>query len=426
MSSVSRIEKMVCEAGEASSLAIAAERLARPLEIRAGKAAERSAALVVPAVVALALRCFRGPIHVVIDAVCDRTAASRSSSVRSLVEREAATYGAVGRVHFTPAVPTMDLMTIGVGDASASVNVNAAGWLCLVNATAPSLAAAAPAAALAAAVGVAKLFAAHVLGRRSELDEAVRFDLWSLIGAREPSAAPDAPEQIGTRRIHLLGAGAIGNAFGWILRAAGWRGLLHVFDHDRYDSPNEETSVLIGPNDLRLRPHKAPFLAGRINGEGIVATGTVARIDAQSVELTATCDVFVCAVDNVETRRMLNGANADVILNAAVGDGRDTAGVVLCTRHGREDWALSDAYRHDAVTSGPARVPTEFAKDDCSRVAYEGVSLAAPFAAMAAGALLTARVAHHAAGHRPATSELELDLFRLVGQYGSRHWRRAA
>jgi hypothetical protein len=64
------------------------------------------------------------------------------------------------------------------------------------------------------------------------------------------------------------------------------------------------------------------------------------------------------------------------------------------------------------------------ADDECSRVASEGVALAAPFAAMAAGALLAARAAHYAAGHRPSDNEFELDVLRLVSKLASRSRRR--
>jgi len=62
-------------------------------------------------------------------------------------------------------------------------------------------------------------------------------------------------------------------------------------------------------------------------------------------------------------------------------------------------------------------LPPPLEVDSCSRVAYDGVALAAPFMGLASAALLVAAVAQHALGRPPPSSYLQFDLLELQRQY---------
>jgi hypothetical protein len=123
-------------------------------------------------------------------------------------------------------------------------------------------------------------------------------------------------------------------------------------------------------------------------------------------------DVFVCAVDNSPTRRILDRVNTRVLINAGLGATKHDAGWVLWSQHGIKHPPLSSIYTENAAdpVSQSDHVPDEFA-DECSRRPYNGVSLALPFVALAAGSLLAATVYQHAVGTPIDPGLLQMDLF---------------
>jgi hypothetical protein len=216
----------------------------------------------------------------------------------------------------------------------------------------------------------------------------------------------------------LLGAGAIGSAFGWLVSLDGSRARVAVVDHDAYEQPNEETSLTVGKADVLARHRKAAHLAARLRDAGIDADPHDDRVDEHSPLLRWPWDVFVCAVDNVPTRRALDAVNARILVNAGVGGDADAAATVLWTRHGESDPRLSQIYSADHRDAHkPARIPKEVRQDECSRTLYEGVSMAAPFVALAAASLLIASCAHAALGMSVTPNEVEFDMFKKISKF---------
>jgi hypothetical protein len=229
------------------------------------------------------------------------------------------------------------------------------------------------------------------------------------------SGLADLPAELDVGRLALLGAGAIGNGVAFVLDASGWTADLTVIDGQAYEEPNHETSVLISPSEACLERRKAKVLADLVRRPGLAARGEDKIVTATSRFLAEPFDTFLCAVDNPETRRMLDGVRARSLLNAGVGAARSDAGHVVWSRHEPGDPPLSSRYGAGALsvaTPRPAaRAPRDL--DQCSRVAYDDVSLAAPFMGLAAGALLVAGCVPQARHRTGAVRHLTFDLLKL-------------
>jgi|HubBroStandDraft_2_1064218.scaffolds.fasta_scaffold485515_1 hypothetical protein len=118
---------------------------------------------------------------------------------------------------------------------------------------------------------------------------------------------------------------------------------------------------------------------------------------------------LVVGVDNAELRQVLDQVRMP-IHNAGVGGSREDAGHVLWSRHdnGARDYVLSSLYRSVDATAAPSSesAPADIT-DECSRVSYANVSLAAPFLGLSAGALLAAGLARRTEEN---TNYLKIDL----------------
>jgi hypothetical protein len=221
--------------------------------------------------------------------------------------------------------------------------------------------------------------------------------------------------------VGLLGAGALGTAVAYVLLKSRAKAELMVIDPQSYDDPNLETCILAEHAAVSLPMKKADFLAEALAGEGITARAERRRIEAGDGLLKEKWDAFICGVDNPETRRILDETNTGMLLNAGLGDTKEDAGFVLWTRHGSGDALLSETYAPlannggDNGKEGPA-IPREF-RDVCTRMAYQGVSLSIPFAALAAGSLLVAGLYHVARGEAPADNYFQMDLFGKQSRY---------
>ena len=294
-------------------------------------------------------------------------------------------------------------------------SASAVGWQARVNQVASATDATAPAAVFAVCCAVAKTFAAGVLGRPNALHEAWAFDLGDLSGL------DSVPGQLDLGRVALLGAGAIGNGAAYVLDASGWDCDLTIIDHDIYEEPNEETSVLVSPTQACRGGEKANILAALTRRPGLAARGVVERVGTSSALLATAFDTFICAVDNPDTRRMLDGVRADLLLNAGVGGSRTDAGVLVWSRHRPGDPPLSARYGGGAAPQGASKAighPPRDLLDECSRIAYEDATLAAPFMGLAAGALLVAACA--SVGREAGPHDLRhltFDLLNLQGAY---------
>lgn len=70
----------------------------------------------------------------------------------------------------------------------------------------------------------------------------------------------------------------------------------------------------------------------------------------------------------------------------------------------------------EIVNTASLTPPAEIT-DPCSYLAYQDASLAAPFMALAAGALLGASLVHRATGYYPAVNYLKFDLLRIQSSF---------
>lgn len=352
---------------------------------------------------ALVLRCFKGKIRV--------HSSYSNTLLRALLEAEGQKMGAVERLDFSPGESGPWRLAIGhqIPDA---ISADASGWTARINGVfSEKSPAAPPAITFAIACAVAKLFNHAIFDAHQNAQESWDFCLLRFLSGGHVPIRLD--RQINIGRIGLLGAGATGSALGCVLSISDWSGKLEVIDDDIYQEPNLETCVFADIRDVNRPLHKALALAESLKGKKIEAIERRCRVETGAKLLTEQWDAFVCAVDNPETRRILDDTNARILLNAGVGSSKHDLGWVLWTQHGDGGHAkLSSLYQADSEveTAGEDDVPEEF-REKCSRISYQGVSLALPFVGLAAGSLLAASLFQHASGKRTPLSFIQLDLF---------------
>jgi hypothetical protein len=257
-----------------------------------------------------------------------------------------------------------------------------------------------------------------VMNDAKELQEEWTFSLWNFSSNSTDSGAA-IPSIFQLPVTGLLGAGAIGSAFGFILKSLNWRSHLDVIDFDSYEEPNEETTLILSPSDARKTPRKAEHFSKCMSSTELGLTPHVQKITGNSELIRQARPLFICAVDNAETRQQLDSVNAEVLINGAVGGNGDDAGWCLWSRHSAFDPALSSGYPENSATDeNPASVPEEFSQDECSRKNYQGVALAIPFGALATSSLIAATCAHQAMDHRTSANKVTIDLFRKQQRIG--------
>jgi hypothetical protein len=374
----SRIDKMVREAGGIDRLGDAAQLRAQPVTLFVSEATSLTLAR---SAVALALRCFRGPVHLL-------GLTKISSTLHAAVMEEATEYGAAERISFEQ---HFGALALGVGCRSGDMPfVTAAGWIAGINREVVGPAPAAPAAAFAAAGGIAKLFRIMLKASPSTIHESWQLSLWTF------SPEGDGPDgsRIDMGRVLAIGAGAIGSGLAHVLRHSGWQGHIEFVDRQLYDEPNHETTLLISQQNARERVRKAETLAGLLASSSVTSHGVLADVDEHHPLLSEDWRALVVGVDNAELRRVLDNVRMPVY-NAGVGGSRDDAGHVLWSRHdsAARDHVLSSLYRLTTEQEPTSASPPSDVLDECSRVAYADVSLAAPFLGLSAGALLAAGLA---------------------------------
>ncbi len=404
---VSRVDKLLNVRMAAPSLALSRQSRSVPLAIVLHDLEPVKRAVMAHVAATLALRCFTGPILVYGDPRAVGVGSQHGTLGDQLLE-SAAAFGEAGRIQWRDGSPSSQPI-IHIGGAGAEFVANAAGWVAGVNTWLPGyLPAEVPASVFAVSCVFAQVFSKTLLGGGHA--HSWTFSVSDLaVGVDAPAAHTLASIECG--QVGVLGAGAIGSAFAYTLWLSDWTAGLDILDGDSYDEPNLETTCLIGKDQvMRCRP-KAAALAEASTRSGLRASGRHVVVDRGSPELDIPRSTFVCAVDNPETRRILDSTSAGLLLNGAVGGAARDAGLVLFTRHGAADPLLSERYPERKVVAGPideaARVPVEI-RDECSRVAYDGVATAAPFLATATAAMLAAACAEVPPG---APNYLKLDLF---------------
>jgi hypothetical protein len=388
---VSRVSKLVNDSTKAGSLRESDTARVVPFSLVLSDAHPAKIATMAHVAVTLALRCFTGPVRVYGDAR-RATELSAGGTLGEYVGRIADAYGAPHRLEWAAGEPSSGpTLHLGRGPSSGFV-ADAVGWTAGVNTVLrPQVDAEVPASVFAVSCAFAQLFGETLLGRPRQ--HAWSVFLRNMTGHTEISDTfTREPTDCG--EITLLGAGAIGSAFAYLLWLSGWSARVVVLDRDSYDEPNLETSCLIGREHVRRCLPKAPALAECMRREGLQATGRVEEVRAGSPVLGVTQRFFVCGVDNSETRRELDAHGSSWLLNAGVGGSSRDVGHVLYSRHGAGDPLLSTCYPARAgaipgLTEVPesGHVPREMA-EECSRIPYQGISAAAPFVATTAAALI--------------------------------------
>ena len=418
----SRVDKLVRELRRLPSLALATRARGTPVDLVLAPDDSGKVAVMAWAAVSMALRCHTGLVRVWFPGREPHGLSGQRANLPGELEHEATIHGEPGRLEFhrgsPPPGPSLGLAWAVPG----GIWADADGWMAGVNLVfAAGRPAAAPAAVFAVCCAMAKLFNLTVLGNDAAAVEAWRLSLLSL----EPTG-PDQGHGLSLDQalrpdldlgdLVLVGAGAIGAGFAATLRLSGWSARLDIIDHDRYEEPNLETTLLVGRADVLARRQKATALADRLAGcSGLQVTSRAARVE--DVLPSPAGDggrVLVSAVDSRAARRHLDRVQAKSRLNGAVGGAAHDAGHVLWSRHGPEDPPLADLYPDEAeeertATSSP---PAE-ASDPCCRLAYEGVTMAVPFVGLAAGALLAAGCARLALGDDTAVNYFRVSLLGL-------------
>lgn len=388
---VSRVSKLVNDVTEARSLRESDTARAVPFSLVLSDAHPAKIATMAHVAVMLALRCFTGPVRVYGDAR-RATELSTGGTLGEYLGRIADAYGAPHRLEWAAGAPgSGPILHLGRGPSSGFV-ADAVGWTAGVNTVlGPQVDAEVPACVFAVSCVFAQLFGGTLLGRPRQ--HAWTVSLRNITGHTEIAGAYTR-EAIDCGDITLLGAGAIGSAFAYLLWLSEWSARVVVVDRDSYDEPNLETSCLIGRDHVRRCLPKAPALAECMRRPGLEATGRVEEVSAGSPVLGLKQRFFVCGVDNPETRRELDAHGSSWLLNAGVGGSSRDAGHVLYSRHGAGDPLLSTHYPArggdvGGLTEVPegGHVPQEMA-EECSRIPYQGVSAAAPFVATTAAALI--------------------------------------
>lgn len=421
---ISRIDKLIHEsAGRSESLSHSTSSRSITFQILVGNETTDKAALMAHAAVSLALRSFTGPIHIYLGSARAAALYPGTQGLREELLELERRYGTSGRVKVVNGEPDGDLPTLRICQASGpGLLADAAGWISGINCALPAgVTAEIPAATFAVACVFARIFKATLLGRADD-GSAWKFD---VLNFQTVEGAPqDYTRQfVNLGKIGILGAGALGSAFSYVLNLSGWTAEADIIDFDFYEEPNHETSLLVGLQDVRQYPKKAERLAALLSERGPVkAKPIVTKITSQSAELVADRDFFICGVDNSETRRELDGVRA-CLLNAGVGGTAQDAGHVLLSRHLTADKRLSDIYPVTKGASGKSasqqNIPTDL-QNECSRLQYESTSLAAPFIALASGSLLAASCAQKVLKIDVPVNYLKLDLFGVQAAMDAR------
>lgn len=403
---ISRIDKFIFEVSGKETIKEAASRRQRPLQIICNVPLKEKHTEMIKMAVDLGVRVFSGEIHLYLHSDYD--------SLLAELIYEGASFGDPKRIVRMNGSPSYELPSIKIATPEGpGLIADSDGWVAYMGM--PSLQkcdwASTIASAFAVSCAFASLVKAELLGKGGA-STPWHFNLLNLSEDTEFGKDYELSKDIDIGHIGILGAGAIGSAVGYLLKLSNWRAKIDVIDSQRYEEPNQETSLLITKSDVLASPKKAEFLAAILDdGERLIAKPFVKRVDETCELLKVQRDIFICGVDNIETRTCLDEVNSPLLLNAGLGGSKFDAGHVLYTEHGKIDGHLSENYRGKSKPASDlsSEVPAEF-RDQCSRLNYESVSLAAPFLSLASAALLLSGCARRALNITGEVNYLKADL----------------
>lgn len=408
---INRTDKFILEHMGLASLGAAAELRNRPVVVVLGGRPFERVSIMTHAAVCLLVRCFHAEIWLDPGVETGEPRLEQLESIIQAARTESIRFS--GRDRIMVGAGPLDAIRMGIGaPLEGAVRIDAAGWTVGINKElAGNATPIAPAACLSAALGVAKLFVSTVMGRGGIADESWAFSLLAM-NVYDSSGVEVAPRPEKLGRVAILGAGAIGSAIGFVLRQANLEVDVVTIDDDHYCEDNLDTTLMLSREVAILGLPKAAALAAAISGGKLRAEGRCERVVAGSKILGEEFGSFICGVDNAETRRILDRVSAGQLINAAVGGTRDDAGHALVSRHDTAN-PLSKLYGERGgsldVEQG-ANSPNEFFGDQCSLLAYQGATMAAPFVALAAGAIAVAQAMRAEVGAVEGPRVVKIDL----------------
>jgi adenylyltransferase/sulfurtransferase len=110
-------------------------------------------------------------------------------------------------------------------------------------------------------------------------------------------------------RVLIAGAGGLGSPVALYLAAAGI-GTLRIVDNDRVSLSNLNRQILHGDADIdKLKVDSAQERLGQLNSQIVIEKITETITAENAAELTNGCNLMVDALDNIETRFILNRAS---------------------------------------------------------------------------------------------------------------------
>lgn len=135
-------------------------------------------------------------------------------------------------------------------------------------------------------------------------DELERYDRQILL--REIGEKGQAKLQ--RTKVMIAGAGGLGSPVALYLAAAGI-GTLKMVDNDRVSLSNLNRQILHGDADIdKLKVDSARQRLGHLNSQIVVETIAETITETNAAALADGCDLLVDALDNIETRFILNRA----------------------------------------------------------------------------------------------------------------------
>ena len=135
-------------------------------------------------------------------------------------------------------------------------------------------------------------------------EELDRYDRQILID----EIATAGQERLKNGKVFICGAGGLGSPVALYLSAAGV-GTLTLIDHDRVALSNLNRQILHGDTDIgRQKVDSAREKLGKMNSHVIINASTVTLTAENAEELITGHDVVIDALDNLETRYILNQA----------------------------------------------------------------------------------------------------------------------
>lgn len=144
-----------------------------------------------------------------------------------------------------------------------------------------------------------------------------------------PEIGKSGQKRLAGARAVVIGCGALGtHTVSFLVRAG--VGEVHVIDRDIVDITNLQRQTMFDELDVgRAKAKVAQERAARINSE-VTAIGTVAEINATTVEgLIEGADVVIDATDNMETRFIVNDACVKHAIPWVYGGAVGVSGMVL-------------------------------------------------------------------------------------------------